>query len=82
MSVPAGKGWLSVSDLMAHFQVTRPTIKAWMRQGRLPRPIWFNARMIRWPASVLAGILHDGPATPGSFASYEPPPTRKQKGGK
>ena len=44
---------LKVSEVQARLGISRPTIYNWMETGRLPRPIKFSAKCVRWPESVI-----------------------------
>jgi len=45
--------YLSSTHLTKLFGVSRPTINAWARNGRLPAPLPLGPRTLRWPRDVI-----------------------------
>jgi len=43
-----GVGWSNDKQLARHYGVTRKTIWAWVREGRLPKPKKITPRRTRW----------------------------------
>ena len=39
------------------FQVSRPTLYRWIKQGKFPKPIRLGANMVRWKASDIEAWL-------------------------
>ena len=51
---------LSTSNLLAHLNITRPTLFAWITKG-FPRPMRFSARRLMWKVSEVEQWLQSRP---------------------
>lgn len=47
---------INTQDLARVFNVSRPTITAWTREGRIPPPIKIGNKLL-WRRDVLVGLL-------------------------
>ena len=45
------------------FQISRPTIYRWIKEGKFPRPVHLGANMVRWKASHLEAWMTDKECT-------------------
>jgi excisionase family DNA binding protein len=48
---------LSIKEVAALFHVTTPTVRAWVRQGRLPPPLALSRRKLVWRAADVERLL-------------------------
>jgi hypothetical protein len=90
MTDPAA--FLSPRDFAMELRVTKRTIDRMIREGRIPAPQRWNARVLRWSRTDpdVIDILTTGPKAPGTFTpppKGEAPPKKttrspKKKGGK
>ena len=62
MPLPQPQKFLSVAAVCERYGVSRSTIYAWINEGRLPKPIAFTARCVRWTQADLQdfeqGVRH------------------------
>jgi len=45
------------------FQISRPTIYRWIKEGKFPRPVHLGANMVRWKVSHLEVWMMDKEGT-------------------
>jgi prophage regulatory protein len=45
------------------FQISRPTIYRWIKEGKFPRPVHLGANMVRWKTSHLETWMADKEST-------------------
>ncbi len=76
---PPASAWLTVKDLAAALRISRTTLFTYLRQGRVPRPVYFTARTARWNRKDVADVLRTGPRPEGWYAPVAPPAVAEEK---
>src|SRR4051812_23949740 len=65
--------WYEVKDLCDALRVSRSTLFAWIREGRIPPPVKFGARTTRWRREVAEGLIRAGPGPSGAHGGRVQP---------
>lgn len=53
------------------------TVEIWVREGRIPSPVYSTTGWVYWPTATATRIVADGPAVPGTHPVAESPRRRQ-----
>jgi predicted DNA-binding transcriptional regulator AlpA len=58
-ALETGQGFIRVFEAAAVIGVTRQTLWAWVRAGKLPVPKRIFGNVVGWPAALVRGLISD-----------------------
>jgi predicted DNA-binding transcriptional regulator AlpA len=77
--------WYSVLEVAQMLGIGRRTLFTWIAEGKVPPPVKWSERDVRWRENVIGPIVREGPKPKGTFTeqlAQTPAPRAPQEVGR